>query len=132
MSESNEKYRTHLSDEEIAHFKEKLVEEKEKTEEEIENLKSSAKSIQEEADDRQSSVDHHPGDVASDNQIKKTTFKLLEVQREKLQLIDVAFERIDSGTYGICTVTGKPIQKERLEVMPYAMHSLEAKSKTKE
>ncbi|REL39184.1 hypothetical protein DYD21_04305 [Rhodohalobacter sp. SW132] len=128
MSESKEKYRTHLSDEELDHFKKKLKEEKSKTEDEIENLKSSAESIQSDADDVQSGVDHHPGDVASDHQNKKTTLTLLEKQREKLKLIESAFERIESGTYGICTVTGKPIQKERLEVMPYAMHSVDAKS----
>ncbi len=127
MCAQEEKFRTHLSDSELNHFKEKLTEQKKETEEEIENLKSSAESIDANADDRQSGVDHHPGDVASEDQMKKTTYELLENQREKLKLIDAALERIESGTYGICTATGKPIQKERLEAIPYAMHAIEAK-----
>lgn len=127
MCAHEEKFRTYLSDDELDHFKQILTEQKSETKEEIENLKSSADSIDANADDRQSSVDHHPGNVASEDQMKKTTYKLLEKQREKLKLIDAALERIDSGTYGICTVTGKPIQKERLEAIPYTMHTIEAK-----
>ncbi|WP_340104224.1 TraR/DksA family transcriptional regulator [Rhodohalobacter sp. 8-1] len=127
MSEQKEKYRTPLSDEELEHFRTKLEKEKAETEQEIERLKSSAESIDKNADDRQSGQDHHPGDVASDTQMKKTSFTLLEKQRDKLQKIEAALERIDMETYGVCLITGKPIQKERLEAMPYAMHSVDAK-----
>lgn len=127
MSEQKEKYRTPLSDDELEHFKSKLEKEKKETEQKIENLKSSAESIDENADDRQSGQDHHPGDVASDTQMKKTNFTLLEKQRDKLQKIEAALERIDMETYGVCLITGKPIQKERLEAMPYAMHAADAK-----
>jgi len=127
MCAKEERFKTHLSDDELNHFKQKLIEQKSETKEEIENLKSSAESIDADADDRQSGTDHHPADVASDDHMKKTTYQLLEKQREKLKFIDAALERIESGTYGICTATGKPIQKERLEAIPYAMHSVEAK-----
>lgn len=127
MSKEEKRYRTHLSDEEIEHFRQKLEEEQQKTQSEIEDLKSSAESVEDNADDRQSSTDHHPGDVASDAQMKKTTFTLLEKQREKQKKIDAALERIESGTYGVCLISGKPIQKERLEAMPYVMHAVDAK-----
>ncbi len=126
MAEQKEKFRTHLSEDELEHFKQKLEEERSKVQSEIENLKSSADSIDEDADDRQSGAHHHFADVSSENQMKKTTYTLLEKQREKQKLIDAALERIEVGTYGICAVTGKPIQKERLEMMPYAMNSVEA------
>jgi DnaK suppressor protein len=35
-------------------------------------------------------------------------------------LVAAALERIDDGTYGTCTVCGKPIAAERLEVVPWA------------
>jgi len=127
MADQKENYGTHLSDDELKHFKEKLENEKKDSEKEIERLKASAESIDSNADDRQSSQDHHPGDVASDTQMKKTNFTLLEKQREKHKKIEAALERIESGTYGVCLVTGKPIKKERLEAMPYAMHSVNAK-----
>lgn len=127
MADQREKFRTNLSDEELEHFREKLESLKTETKEEIEQLKESSESIDSDADDIKSGVDHHPGDVASDAQMKKTTYTLLEKEREKLKKIDAALERIDSGTYGICLVTGNSISKERLEAIPYAMHSVEAK-----
>lgn len=130
MTEQKENYRTHLSDEELEHFKQKLKEEKEETEKEIERLKDASESVDKNADDRQSGRDHHPGDVASDTQLKKTSYTLLEKQREKRKKIDAALERIESGTYGVCLITGKPIQKERLEAIPYVMHSVDAKSES--
>jgi len=130
MAEQKENYGTHLSDEELEHFKQKLEEEKEESEKEIERLKSNAESIERNSDDRQSGQDHHPGDVASDAQMKKTSFTLLEKQREKLKKIEAALERIESGTYGVCLITGKPIEKERLEAIPYAMHSVDAKAES--
>lgn len=38
-----------------------------------------------------------------------------------------ALKRIDNKTYGICRVTGKLIQKERLKLVPHATLSIEAK-----
>lgn len=127
MSDQKEKFRTHFSEDELQYFKEKLEKEKNETERKIEELKSSVESIDENADDRKSGTDHHPGDVASDAQIKKTNFTLLEKQREKHKKIEAALERVESGTYGVDLATGEPIQKQRLEAIPYAMHAVDTK-----
>jgi len=37
----------------------------------------------------------------------------------KLAKIDKALERLDKGTYGVCVHCGKPINPERLEILPY-------------
>ena len=37
-----------------------------------------------------------------------------------------AIDRIRNGTYGICEMTGKPIQPRRLESIPWTRFSLEA------
>ena len=39
--------------------------------------------------------------------------------RAKLERIKQAQQRLESGTYGICTVCQEPINPERLEVAPY-------------
>jgi len=39
-----------------------------------------------------------------------------------------ALQRIENKTYGICRVTGKLIQKERLRLVPHATLSIEAKN----
>jgi len=38
---------------------------------------------------------------------------------EILRAIDNALKRIEEGTYGICEVCGGPIEKERLELLPW-------------
>jgi len=39
---------------------------------------------------------------------------------EELAAIDAALERIESGTYGTCTVCGEPVGEARLEARPDA------------
>ncbi|MEP5943248.1 MAG: TraR/DksA C4-type zinc finger protein, partial [Balneola sp.] len=46
--------------------------------------------------------------------------------KRKLEKINVALDRIATGNYGTCVVTGDQIQRERLEIMPYAVHSVDA------
>jgi len=43
-----------------------------------------------------------------------------EGQREIVGL-RAALNRLDRGTYGICTICGKPIAPARLEALPYAV-----------
>ncbi|MDN5805924.1 MAG: TraR/DksA C4-type zinc finger protein [Brevibacterium sp.] len=45
---------------------------------------------------------------------------LLHQSEERLIAIDEALQRLDQGTFGICTDCGKPIAEARLEVRPYA------------
>lgn len=128
MAADNEvRQKTHLSDDELEHFKSKLLNLKEEEEAAIEELKDAADNINKDASEIQSGRAHHPGDAATDDQIKKTSYTLIEKKKEKLEKIKVALDRIATGTYGICTVTGKPIKKERLEALPYAMHTVDAK-----
>ncbi len=48
--------------------------------------------------------------------------KQLEIRYNEVRC---ALERIDEGTYGICEVSGKPIEEERLEANPAARTSIE-------
>lgn len=38
----------------------------------------------------------------------------------RLEHIDKALDKIEKGTYGICSKCGQPIEKERLEILPEA------------
>jgi RNA polymerase-binding protein DksA len=40
--------------------------------------------------------------------------------RDLIQKIDRALGRIDSGTYGLCSRCGRPIEKARMRALPYA------------
>ncbi|HYH28712.1 MAG TPA: TraR/DksA C4-type zinc finger protein [Actinomycetota bacterium] len=39
--------------------------------------------------------------------------------RDLMEKIDGALERIEVGTYGLCRICGKPIEKARLKALPY-------------
>lgn len=53
----------------------------------------------------------------------------LAVRQEKfIQSLQSALVRIENKTYGICRVTGKLIQKERLRLVPHATLSIAAKN----
>lgn len=54
-----------------------------------------------------------------------------DVQAQRLQdfieKLQAALLRIDNGTYGVCSETGKLIPKERLRAVPHTTKSMEAK-----
>lgn len=118
---------THLTDEELSHFRTKLLKEKENTENEIRELRENYENLTKNSDDIQSSQDHHQGDIASEESQKTILMSAIERNKEKVEKIKVALDRMDDGNYGICLVTNKPIPKERLEAIPYAVRSVEAK-----
>lgn len=52
----------------------------------------------------------------------------LAIRQEKfITHLENALTRIQNKTYGVCRVTGKLIQKERLRAVPHATLSIEAK-----
>jgi DnaK suppressor protein len=49
---------------------------------------------------------------------------LLKQARARIGQIDDALERLDSGTYGVCTNCHTPISYARLGARPYAAHCI--------
>jgi DnaK suppressor protein len=58
-------------------------------------------------------------DIASEERDREINLILSDRDREKLQAIEDALERIDDGTYGICEGCEEEIAQERLEAMPF-------------
>ncbi|MEM1212252.1 MAG: TraR/DksA C4-type zinc finger protein [Planctomycetota bacterium] len=72
-----------------------------------------------------SHVPLHMADVGSDNYDREFTLSLMESERKLLLEIDEALQRIESKTYGVCAETGQPIERPRLEYMPWAKYCLD-------
>lgn len=53
---------------------------------------------------------------------------LLSQEHDSLNEIDQALNRIESGRYGICEISGKPIPRPRLEAIPFARHTVECEA----
>ena len=58
---------------------------------------------------------------------KEANSQLATRQEKFLRDLKNALVRIENKTYGICRVTGKLIEKERLKLVPHATMSMEAK-----
>lgn len=58
-------------------------------------------------------------DLASEERNREINLILSDRDREKLQAIEDALERIDAGSYGICEMCEEEIAPERLEALPF-------------
>lgn len=67
-----------------------------------------------------SNVPIHMADVGTDNYERDLMIELIENGEEGLRNIDTALEKMDDGSYGICEICSKKINKERLKAVPYA------------
>jgi RNA polymerase-binding protein DksA len=72
-----------------------------------------------------SSMPIHMADLGTDNFEQEFSLELMDSERRLLVQIEDALGRIETGTYGICEGTGKPISKARLEAQPWARYSVE-------
>ena len=67
----------------------------------------------------ESSLPIHLADLGSDNFEQELTLSLCGSEKEALDKIEVALERIVEGNYGKCEYCGKKIPEPRLEAIPY-------------
>ncbi|MGV6860876.1 MAG: TraR/DksA family transcriptional regulator [Putridiphycobacter sp.] len=63
----------------------------------------------------------------SETMSREEMAQLAARQQKFISNLENALIRIENKTYGICRVTGKLIQKERLKLVPHATLSIEAK-----
>lgn len=68
-------------------------------------------------------------DEGSEVMNKEKNVQLAIRQEKFIRDLKNALLRIENGTYGVCRVTGRLIQKERLRLVPHATLSIEAKRK---
>ena len=61
----------------------------------------------------------HMADAATDTFNRDFNLGVLSSEQDALYEIDEAINRICNGTYGICELTGKKIEKARLEAIPW-------------
>ena len=59
-------------------------------------------------------------DIASDTIDRVVLDSIGQQDRQMIQMIGAALDRIEQGKYGICLRCGKPIAEGRLEALPYA------------
>jgi DnaK suppressor protein len=65
------------------------------------------------------------GDRAMDSRNKNREMLLINHVVHQLEDVNQALNRLESGTYGICTSCGNNIQSARLNIMPSAVFCIE-------
>ena len=64
-------------------------------------------------------VDDESADAGTATFEREKELSIEQNVRDLIQKIDRALKRIEDGTYGICEVCGKPIEKARIKALPY-------------
>jgi RNA polymerase-binding transcription factor DksA len=72
-----------------------------------------------------SSYGNHQADAGTDTFDRDFALSLVSSEQDALVEIEEAIQRIKTGSYGICEVTGKPIPAARLTAVPFARYSVE-------
>lgn len=65
-------------------------------------------------------------DIANDEVDHSTMLAEISLEAAELAEVEAALERIRTGTYGICEVTGQPIAPERLRAIPWTRRCVAA------
>lgn len=113
------------SDEDLQDFKTLIDGKLEKAYQEVKSLKEQMSEVHENNSTGQS------GDW-TDESSNQTQIELLNNMLSRQQIfvrnLEQALMRIKNKTYGICTVSGRLIDKERLRLVPHATKSVEVKN----
>jgi DnaK suppressor protein len=109
--------------------KKKLEEFRARLEERQSYLRRNVSRTQE--DGRQSDQDaaQDIADRASNSYTKEFLFHQSNNERQLLQMVQNALERIRQGTFGECISCGREINAKRLEAVPWTRHCIECQEK---
>ena len=122
---NNAQEKVRYSDEELAEFKELILEKLARARKDLELLNENVAGKGNNADDTAPTFKllEEGSNVLS----KEENSQLAARQYKYIQNLENALIRIENKTYGVCRMTGKLIPKERLRAVPHATLSVEAK-----
>lgn len=124
-SQSEDK--TRYSDDELKEFQQLIHKKLEKAKEEYKILKETLNRNNDEGTDATSGGNTKVLEDGAETAEKENLSQLAARQQKYITNLENALVRIKNGTYGICSVTGKLISKERLIAVPHTTQSIEAK-----
>jgi len=124
MEQKKEKY----SDAELAEFKAIIEEKIKQAEKELRFLEAAYKNDSDNGTD-DTSPTFKSYDEGSSTMSKEQNVKLAIRQEKFIRDLKNALLRIENKVYGVCRVTGRLINKERLKLVPHATLSMEAKNR---
>lgn len=119
--------KTRYTEEELKEFEVLINRKLEKAREEYKILKETLNRNNDEGTDATSGGNTKVLEDGAETAEKENLSQLAARQQKYITNLENALVRIKNGTYGICSVTGKLISKERLIAVPHTTQSIEAK-----
>ncbi len=116
-----------FSDAELAEFKELIQSKLDKAKYDLDLIKSAYLNDSNNGTD-DTSPTFKAFEEGSETMSKEANSQLAIRQEKFIRDLKNALIRIENKTYGLCKVTGKLINKERLKIVPHATMSIEAKN----
>lgn len=124
--------KTRYSDAELKFFEELIYKKLDKARDEFRILKGALNRADDEGTDSTSGGNTKVLEDGAETAEKENLSQLAARQLKYITNLENALVRIKNRTYGICTVTGKLISKERLIAVPHTTQSIEAKMMKKD
>ena len=121
-----EKEKTCYSDAELAEFKQIILDKLSVAKSDYEQLRASITHSSSNGTDDTSPTFKTLEDGANTLN-KEENERLAQRQMKFIKDLESALARIENKTYGVCSVTGKLIPKERLRLVPHTTKTVEAK-----
>ena len=75
--------------------------------------------------ERDSEATQDPADMAANAYTKELLVSMSDNDRQLLNLIDEALERMDDSGYGKCVRCGQVLPEKRLDAVPWARHCVQ-------
>ena len=73
----------------------------------------------------------HMADAGTDSYEREKGYHFINRKTDYFKALTKALERIEDGTFGVCSITGELIPEERMLEVPNATKSVEAKEQEK-
>lgn len=106
-------------------FKERLEREHTELVQDIRRLEEITEEIGSGRGNHDRGVGNHMAEAASSTFDQERNLALLSNLRRTLEQVESARKRLEQGTYGFCESCGQPIDRARLEALPYASRCLD-------
>jgi RNA polymerase-binding transcription factor DksA len=89
----------------------------------LESIRQRQHDLNQDALDAPPNFSTHMADAGTDTYDRDLALSILSSEQDAIYEIEEALTRIRDGDYGICELTGKPIEPERLEAIPWTRFS---------
>ena len=110
---------TRLTKKELADLRIRLVEERVQLDTQLTTIETDSFASTQSDSAGDVGLDDEPADAGTATFEREKDLSIENNVRDLLHKIDRALKRMDEGTYGICDVCGKPIEKARVKALPY-------------